>query len=94
MRKYIKKIVTEAIKEEKGLFSIYVEKGKEKQPLNHLPVMSTDYVPRKGEFINVMHDAVIDVYEVVEVNYIFHASMQEFQEGTIIVKETGRKILF
>lgn len=94
MRKYVKRLLAEVMKEEKGLFSIYVEKGNKKQPLNHLPVMSTDYVPRKGEFINVMHDAVIDVYEVVEVNYIFHTSMQEFQEGTIIVKETGRKILF
>lgn len=94
MKQFVKKVIAEAIEENRKLFAVYLRNGNESYPLPDLEFIKTEFTPRTGEFIHLMKGDHLLVYEVKEVNHIYHYSSFEFQEGNIVVENTGRKIYF
>lgn len=86
MKHLIKRWLTEAIKEQRRPFSVYQDVNGEREILTGLTEINTEFVPRAGEYINLLQGNVMYSYQVIEVNHIYHHSTSEFQDGNIVVK--------
>ena len=90
MRKWILKLVSDALIKERPLFAVYVQNGARAIPLTNLEYIRTEFVPKVGEFIDLMVGDVIFVYEVLRVDHLYHYSSFDMQEGNILVKFVER----